>query len=87
MSLTSKKKKKEVMKRLSKETGYNPETIRLIIKYFFIGVRRIMKRNGEISIHGLFKIILRPYYKKKVLKDPNTRLYKRRSDNKKNRKK
>jgi len=79
--------KKKILKKVSDETGYSPEVINKIIKHFFLGVRKILRKNGEINLHGLFKIKLRPYYKRKVNENPNVNLHKRRSGNKRFRKK
>ena len=70
-------KNKEIIDRISRETGYRPEVIRKIIKWFYLGIRKVMYKNGELNIKGLFIVSLRPFYKKKVKENPNIDLRKR----------
>jgi hypothetical protein len=62
---------------ISKETGVNEKVVYLIIKHFHKGIRKILYKNGDISIHGLFKITMKKPYRKKVDADPNINLRKR----------
>lgn len=64
----------QVMNSISKETGISIENVRLIIEYFFLGVRRIMKRNHDINLFGLFKFKMRKFYRKKVDANPSINL-------------
>jgi len=77
---------RKIIQKISDETGYSPEVIGKIIKWFFLGLRRILYKNGEVNIHGLFKMKLRPHYKRKVNKNPNVNLHARVSGDKKKRK-
>ena len=73
----------KIINQISKETGYSPAVVKKIIQQFFIGLRKIMYRNGEINLYGLFKIKLKPYYKRKVIENPDINLRKRSHLNKK----
>lgn len=84
--MTNSNKNKEIIDRISKETGYSSEVIRKIIKWFYLGMRKIMYKNGEINIKGLFTLSLRPFYKKKVEKNPKVNLRPREVFTKKNKK-
>jgi len=75
--MTHSDKNKEIIERISRETGYRPEVIRKIIKWFYLGIRKVMYKNGEINIKGLFVVSLRPFYKKKVKENPDIDLRKR----------
>lgn len=79
-------KKKEIIDRIAEETGHSPEVIRKIIKWFFLGVRKIMYRNGEIHIRGLGAFSLKPYYKKKLRDNPDINFRKRKFPNSKKKK-
>ena len=84
--MSNRSKNEEIIKRISEETDYRPETIRKIIKHFFLGVRKIMLKNGEINIKGAFLLTLKPFYKKKVLENPDINLRKREFPTKKKKK-
>jgi nucleoid DNA-binding protein len=79
-------KNEEIIKRISDETGYSPEVIRKIIKWFFLGIRKIMYRYDEIHIRGLGAFGLRNWAKKKLKEDPNVDLRKREFPTKKKKK-
>ena len=79
-------KNEDIINRISEETGYSPIVIRKIIKWFFLGVRRIMTRYGEIHIRGLGAFSIKPYYKKKLKDNPDVDLRKRKFPTKKKKK-
>jgi hypothetical protein len=65
------------VKSLSKELGVPESVINTVIKHFFLGIRKVMYRNGDINIFGLFKIKMKKTYRKKLEEDPSTNLRKR----------
>lgn len=70
----------EIVDKIAKETGYPKEVINIVIKHFFISIRRLLKRNKEINIKGHIVFKLRSYYRKKLeKKGPNVNLRPRES--------
>jgi hypothetical protein len=55
-----------MMMSLSEETGIPVEIISIIIRWFFTGLRRVMLRKMNINIFGLFKIKMKPYYRRRL---------------------
>lgn len=55
-----------MMMSLSKEADIPVEIVSIILKWFFVGLRRVMLKKADINIFGLFKIKMRPYYRRKL---------------------
>jgi hypothetical protein len=62
---------------ISKETGIPVTVVSIIIDRFFLGLRKLMYKNADINIFGLFKIKMRKHYRKKLEKNPQENIRKR----------
>lgn len=60
---------RKLVDKVAKETNLDPRIVHLIIRKFYDGIRKLLSRNEEVNIPGLFTLTLRGFYKKKVLKE------------------
>jgi len=68
----------KVVLKISEELGIPPQVVGIIIKKFFLGMRKLMFRNEEINIKGFFMLKLTTQAKNKLKKfGKNYKLYKR----------
>ena len=67
--MKKKHKHSEIVSQISKETGFHPKMINLVVRKFYYGMRSLMFRNEEINIKGFFTLKLSSYYRKKVEKE------------------
>jgi len=58
-----------IVNKISKKTGLDRRVVHLIIRKFYDGLRKLMMRNEEINIKGLFTLKLSSHYKRKVEKE------------------
>ena len=58
----------QIVKEISKTLDMDIIVVHLIIRKFFDGLRKVIRRNQDINIKGLFTIILKSHYKRKLLK-------------------
>lgn len=66
-----------MMTSLSKEEEIPVEVIAVILKWFFIGLRRVMIKNIDVNLFGLFKIKMKRYYRRKLEQNPKYNVRKR----------
>lgn len=66
---------KEIVEEISKQTGFSKEVVLIVIKYFFIAIKKLFKKNKEVNIKGHIVFKLRKYYREKLeKKGPNVNL-------------
>ena len=61
----------EIVKRISEETGIQPEVVDIVIYAYFRTLRRMMFKHMDLSVRGFFKLKLKPTYRKTVNKYGN----------------
>lgn len=61
-------KHSDIVNQVAKETGIDRRVVHLIIRKFYDGLRKLIKRNEEINIKGFFILKLGHHYKKKIEK-------------------
>lgn len=61
-------KHSKVVKEIAEKYGVHPNVVNIVIRSFFNGLRRMLKRNDEVHIKGYFKITMKPHYKRKLKK-------------------
>ena len=71
-------KHRKIIRSISKEMEIPETVVSAVVKHFFLGLRKIMYKNGDINIFGLFKITMKKPYRKKVDANPGINLRKRR---------
>lgn len=75
--MAQKTKHQMIVTSLSKKLKVPESVINLVIRQFFLGIRKVMYKNGDINIFGLFKIKMKKSYRKKVINNPDINLRKR----------
>ena len=73
----------KAIKQIAEELNINESVIKIIIKQFFMAIKRLVIKNEEINIKGFFSINLRTHYKKKVIESNKTINLRRRKNIKK----
>lgn len=58
----------QIVKEISKKLDMDIIVVHLIMRKFFDGLRKVIRRNQDINIKGLFTLILKSHYKRKLLK-------------------
>lgn len=77
----------KAIKEIAEHYNINESVVKIIIRRFFLGLKKLMIKNEEINIKGLFSLNLSSHYKKKVLKHgKGINLRKRKNSKKYNRK-
>ena len=59
---------RQIVNEISKKLDIDPIVVHLIIRKFFNGLRKVINYNKDINIKGLFTIILKLHYKRKLFK-------------------
>jgi nucleoid DNA-binding protein len=67
---------KEIVTLISKRTGIKPGVVSLCVEHFFQGLRKLMLKNKDINIFGLFKLTMKAPYRKKADAGINLRIRK-----------
>jgi len=58
----------KAIKEIAETYGISESVVKIIIRRFFLALKKLMIKNEEINIKGLFSLDLSSYYKKKVKK-------------------
>lgn len=80
--MAKKYKHRKIVNEIAEKTDLDPRLIHLIIRKFYDGMRKLMKRNEEINIQGFFVIKLSTHYKKQVNKKGKNINLRKRKDQK-----
>lgn len=51
---------------IAEKKGMKREVVDIIIKNFYNTIRSLLLRNEEVNIKGLFKLVFRTHFKKKI---------------------
>jgi len=73
----------KAIKQIADELNISESVIKIIVKRFFMAVKKLLIKNEEINIKGFFSINLRTHYKKKVIKSNKSINLRRRKNIKK----
>lgn len=82
MIFRKKYKHSKIVAEIAEKTDLDPRIIHLIIRKFYSGLRKLIKRNEEINIKGFFIIKLSAHYKKKIEKKGKNINLRKRKDQK-----
>jgi len=51
---------------IAEKKGMKKEVVDIIIKNFYSAIRSLLLRNEELNIKGLFRLVFRTHFKKKI---------------------
>ena len=71
------------IKQIAKEYDLDESLVKTVIKQFFLAMIKLMIRNEEINIKGLFALNLSPHSKRKIKKYGKKYNFRKRRSNKK----
>lgn len=57
-------KNTQVISQIAKEHNINPKVVTIIVSSFFTGLRKLLRKNKDISIKGFFKLKMKNSYRK-----------------------